>query len=149
MAGGRPIEYNKDIVKKAQEYLESCVDEEVERIKTEGDKSTTYELGVKVSLPSVEGLSLYLGVHRSTIYDWKEKYQEFSDILGIILQEQAKRLLENGLSGRYNSTIAKLILTKHGYVERQEISGKDGKDLIPEKKDKSTAMGAIKDFLNK
>ena len=121
MAGGRPQEYNEDILIKAQEYIDSCEDTEYERIKTEGDKSTSYELSVKVKIPTIEGLAVYLKVNRSTVYDWKEKFPEFSDIIDQLQGIQADRLLNNGLSGTYNSTIAKVLLTKHGYVEKQEV----------------------------
>ena len=121
MAGGRPQEYNEDILVKAQEYIDSCEDQEYERIKTEGDKSTSYELSVKVKIPTIEGLAVYLKVSRSTIYDWKEKFPEFSDILEQLLAIQGERLLSNGLSGTYNAKIAQLMLSKHGYVEKQEV----------------------------
>ncbi len=45
---------------------------------------------------------------------------EFSDILENILTDQAKRLINGGLYNKFNSTITKLMLTKHGYVERSE-----------------------------
>jgi hypothetical protein len=62
-----------------------------------------------------------LEIDRSTLYDWKTKYGEFSYIVNEVMQEQAKRLFSNGLSGAYNASIAKLMLTKHGYSEKQEI----------------------------
>lgn len=117
---GRPTKYDDSIVEKAREYLEACEDEEYERVKTEGDKSTSYELSVKVKIPTIEGLSLYLKVRRSTVYEWIEKYEEFSDIVDEIMAVQAQRLLENGLSGIYNSKIAQIMLSKHGYIERKE-----------------------------
>jgi hypothetical protein len=44
---------------------------------------------------------------------------------------QEQRLLNKGLDSGYNSTIAKLVLSKHGYRDSQELTGKDGKDLLP------------------
>ena len=44
-----------------------------------------------------------------------------------------KRLLNSGLGGQYNATIAKLVLAaNHGMSDKQEISGADGKPLILE-----------------
>ena len=129
---GRPTEYTTEILEKAQEYLDSCVDEEYDWTKTDGDKSTSYEHRIRVNLPSIEGLARYLNIARSTLYLWEKEHQEFSDILGDIKAEQAQRLIKNGLSGDYNSTISKLILTKHGYSDKQEITGANGKDLIPQ-----------------
>ena len=75
---------------------------------------------------------MHLGISRATVYDWKEKYPEFSDIIEKLQSVQADRLLLNGLSGDYNPVIAKVLLTKHGYREGIEQTGKDGKDLIPD-----------------
>lgn len=109
----RPTKYNKEMLKKAEEYLVSCVD--------------TYNPATKkveVNFPTGEGLALHLEVSRSTLYEWSDKHDEFSDILEAINQQQVKRLIEKGLSGDYNSTIAKLVLAKHGYSEKQEIEHK-------------------------
>lgn len=127
-AGGRPVEYNQDVCTRAEEYLASCVDHEYTRIKTEGTGSTTYENFIKVELPTIEGLSIHLGITRETVYDWKGKYPMFSDIVSEIMAEQAKRLLNNGIAGTYNASIAKLMLTKHGYVEKSDFTT-NGKDL--------------------
>lgn len=72
-------------------------------------------------LPTIEGLALYLHVHRDSIYAWEESSKGFSDILEEIRQAQAEKLIQNSLQGRYNSTIAKMMLTKHGYVEKSAV----------------------------
>lgn len=116
---GRPTIYNEEILTQARGYLLHCTD-------TEANK----ELGItaKVSLPSIEGLAKYLHINRDTLYDWAKTYQEFSDILEQIRVEQADKLINNGLAGTYNSTIAKLILTKHGYTDRADVTS-DNKPL--------------------
>jgi hypothetical protein len=58
-------------------------------------------------------LALYLDVNKTTIFEWEKKYPDFSNSLDKIKDEQKKRLLEKGLSGEYNSTIAKLILSSN------------------------------------
>jgi hypothetical protein len=131
MSAGRPIEYSETILEQAQEYLDSCEDEEYDWTKTSGDKSTSYEHRITVKLPSIEGLARHLKVARSTIYEWESKYPEFSDILEDIRAEQAQRLIEKGLSGDYNSTISKLILTKHGYSDKSETDVTSGGKPIP------------------
>lgn len=118
MAGGRPTSYNETIVPKTIEYIDSCVDDLEKK---------------KVNIPTIEGLAIYLGIHRDTIYEWVSKYPEFSDIFEKVKQEQANRLLNNGLAGTYNSTIAKMILSgKHGYIEKTEsdVTSK-GESLSP------------------
>lgn len=115
-AGGRPSEYGQDTIDEAIQYFNIARPNEDEVI------------------PSIEGLSLYLNISRSTIYEWisQEDKEEFSDIVGRILAKQGKTLVNNGLKGTFNSSIAKVMLTKHGYRDSIETTGKDGKDLIPE-----------------
>ena len=74
-----------------------------------------------VKLPSIEWLAKYINISRSTIYLWRDEHPEFSDILEKILEEQADRLINMWLAGRYNWTITKLLLAKHWYIEKQEI----------------------------
>ncbi len=112
----RPIEYTPRHTELAIEYLDSCKDSYTERDK------------LKVKLPSIEWLARHLqknGLHiaRSTIYEWRDniEYQEFSDILENILSEQAERLINSSISGEYNSNIAKLLMGKHWYSDKQEI----------------------------
>lgn len=108
MAGGRPTDYSEQIAIDAWDYISRCQD-------------SLKDNRLTVNLPSIEGLAFHLEVSRSTVYLWQKEHPEFSDILEVLLQKQAQALLNNGLSGSYNSTIAKLILTKHGYTDRQEI----------------------------
>ena len=130
--GGRPTKYSPEMIQIAKDYLDECVDEETQRVRTDGDKSITYELGINAKIPTVAGLSLKLGVARDTVYEYAKANKEFSDALEVILAAQESKLIENSISGKYNSAIAKLLLVKHGYVERQEITGKDGVAFMPE-----------------
>lgn len=119
---GRPLEYCDEILVKAREYIDSCEDERYTLIKTDGDKSQTVENKIRVRLPTIEGLCLYLKIHRDTAYDWEKKFEGFSDILSELRNKQAERLINNGMSGDYNPTIAKVLLTKHGYREGQDLT---------------------------
>lgn len=125
----RPTILNNELKEKARLYLEECKDLETEFHKTRGEKSDGYERLIRVKLPTIEGLALYLGTSRSILYEWKDSDKEFSDIIDTLQQKQADMLISNGLSGDYNPTIAKVLLTKHGYREGSEISGADGKEL--------------------
>ena len=113
---GRPTKYNNKILKKAWTYIASCKDDE--------------GIQKKVKLPKAEGLAIYLDVSRDTLYEWASKHKEFSDILEAINQEQIERLINNGLSGFYNSTIAKLVLAKHGYKEETKTDLTSGGEQI-------------------
>ncbi|MGJ8516633.1 terminase small subunit [Carnimonas bestiolae] len=73
------------------------------------------------AVPSVAGLSRYMGVDRSTIYAWGEEDRDFSYILEAILAEQEQLLISKGLRNEYNASLVKLMLGKHGYSEKAEV----------------------------
>lgn len=124
MPAGRPRILDEEMLTKASEYLEEC----------KGVAAHTL-------LPTIEGLALELHISRETVYAWAHKSEEenaediycrFSDIVNELKAAQAQKLIQNGLAGRYNSTIAKLILSgKHNYVEKQETDvTSNGKDIV-------------------
>lgn len=80
------------------------------------------ELGELV--PTVVGLCDYIDRSKTTVYRWaqEEDKQEFRDILGAIEQKQEKALVMGGLSGQFNSVITKMMMTKHGYSDKQEVA---------------------------
>lgn len=124
MAGGRPTEYSQDILTKAKEYLDACEDEEEQQLTGLSIKGTElYKNKLRVNLPSIEGLALYLEISRDTVYDWEKQddKKEFSYIISSLRAKQAKALIDKGLSGDYNPTIAKVLLTKHGYSNKTEV----------------------------
>ncbi len=127
---GRPTDYSEKVLKAAKKYLKDCKDEEVQQVIGLSAKGTElYRNKLNVNLPTVEGLSAYLKVNRDTLYEWAKHYSEFSDTLDEIKAEQAKRLIDKGLSGDYNSTIAKLILSaNHGMREKTDVTT-DGKEI--------------------
>ena len=111
MAAGRPTDYTPKIIKAAWDYANGGW------IKA-GDK-----------VPSVAGLACEIGVRRETCHAWaREEGNEFSDILKLISRKQERELLNNGLSGDFNYSITKMMLSKHGYSDatKQELSGPSG-----------------------
>jgi hypothetical protein len=129
-AGGRPNEYTEEILTKTKEYIDSCVDEQRQLLKQANQEKgyEMYENKLKVNLPTIEGLALYLKVSVKTLYNWEKDFPEFLQVMGELRQKQANALISNGLSGDYNSTIAKVLLTKHGYREGIDQTTND-KDL--------------------
>lgn len=110
--GGRPTLYDQSFCEKAAEYLKQREDQ---RLEIAGRPS------IRVQLPTIEGFARFLGVHKDSLYEWESLYPEFSDTLDKIRTEQQIRLIDNGLSGDYNPTIAKLILSSnHGMAEKTE-----------------------------
>lgn len=102
MAGGRPTKLNDEMMGRAESYLDE------------------YE----TAIPTVAGLSVYLGVSRSTVNKWSVEIDRFSDITCRIMAEQEIKLVDKGLIGEFNPAITKLMLTKHGFTDRQEVDAK-------------------------
>lgn len=118
--GGRPTDYNEEMVRKTYEYIDKC--EDTVEVVGSGKSIATIK---KVNFPSIEGLGLYLDITRPTLSRWREDHEEFASAIEKLLQKQAKVLQENGLAGNYNNTIAKLILShNHGFKERSETEVK-------------------------
>lgn len=100
MPAGRPKQYNELYLQKAKNYL--------------------YDYDT--AIPSVAGLALALGVARSTVYEWANEDEQFSDTLEQILTTQEIKALNGGITGDYNATITKLVLHNHGYSDKQETA---------------------------
>lgn len=93
-AGGRPTKYLPDeIFPKINEYLGSCSKEQTE-------------------LPTVEGLAVFLGINRSTLFEWDKKYPEFSDYLKALADKQKNQLINDGMYGgkEVNASMAIFLL---------------------------------------
>lgn len=113
---GRPSDYTPEIILRAWDYLKRYD-----------------ELGEVI--PTIEGLSIHLGVSRKTLYNWSEDVEkkEFLHIFELVMANQGKTLINKGLMGTFNSTISKLMLSKHGYVEKFENDNTHHFDEIDEK----------------
>ena len=115
MPAGRPTDYTPELLQKAYEYLEN------------------YEsLGDPV--PTIAGMACELNVRRETLHAWArdESKQEFSHILMRVMEAQERKLVSGGLSSAFNPAITKMMLTKHGYSDKQEVDHTtNGKDMMP------------------
>ena len=98
---GRPTKYGDEILDSTRDYLANY----------------------QTAIPSEAGLSLHLGISRSTVKKWRgeEGKEAFSAILEDILATQELKLMDGGLTGDFNSAIAKLALGKHGYSEKHDV----------------------------
>ena len=108
---GRPTDYSEEILEKTKFYLANY--------KSLGD-----------IIPSIAGLACYVKIGRQTIYNWgkDDDKKEFLYILEELLAKQESTLLNGGLSGDLNSTITKLVLTKHDYSDRSDNTS-NGKEI--------------------
>lgn len=112
---GRPSDYREDYIEVVDMYLEDRKD----YYDTETKK-------FKVRIPTIEGFAQFIGVNKTTLYEWEKKHPEFSNALDKIRTEQQQRLIDNGLSGDYNPTIAKLVLSaNHGMREKSDVTTND------------------------
>ncbi len=100
---GRPTKLDDELKAKAEKYLNGG---HLQR----GDV-----------VPSIAGLARYLNVARQTVTNFGEQDSDFLGTLESIKAEQERLLLNNGLTGDFNSTIAKLALTNHGYSDKAQV----------------------------
>lgn len=101
---GRPTKYNDKMLKKAQDYLDNYKD--------------------SMPVPTVVGLAKACEVATNTVYNWVKNghaCEKFLRIFTRVEQDQHEELIKHGLLGTFNPAITKMMLTKHGYSDRQEI----------------------------
>ena len=99
---GRPTKYNDELQALADTYIFSY--------KEQGDV-----------IPSRVGLCCFLGIAKSTSFEWADIYPEFSATLAAIDTLQENVALNRGLEGTFNATIVKLVMANHGYSDRQSL----------------------------
>ncbi|MCJ1694645.1 DNA-packaging protein [Rathayibacter caricis] len=99
----RPTKLTEELVERAEKYI--------------GEMA-------RFELPSHVGLAIYLDVAESSLYLWRDVDsdlgRQFSETLANIKTFQHYQALNKGLNGEWNSTIVKLVLANHGYVEKRE-----------------------------
>ena len=112
MRTGRPVEYRPEYATLVDDYLATCGPQYDEHGKRTG-----------FNLPKIEGYALFIGVTKSTVYEWEQKYDDFSDALEKIRAIQHNTLVDRGVTGEFNSTITKLMLShNHGYTEKTDFT---------------------------
>jgi len=111
---GRPKEFKNIFTQNIFDYIVECANK------------TKKAMNGSIYLPTVEGLSTGLGFSKETIYQWARENKEFSDALEFLKNRQCVELINNGLANKYNSTIAKLILSSnHGMREKSDVTSDD------------------------
>ena len=113
MPAGRPTKYNKAILERANTYIDECDD----------------------AVPIAAGMAVALGIGKRTIYAWAEEHEEFQHTLDRMNAKQEVMLASGGLTNVFNSTIAKLMLSNHGYSDKAETFNKHEIDVIEIKDD--------------
>jgi hypothetical protein len=112
----RPTKYNEEIQDKADEYLDKWKE-------------------LSEAVPTVAGLSLYIDTPKRTMYDWGDKFPEFSHTLGKVQTTQEFTLVNKGLLNEINANIGKFMMYNHGYKEKseQDLMSSDGSMKQPTK----------------
>jgi hypothetical protein len=117
---GRPTKYTEDMPGKVYSYIKEC---------SENPQGSTREELTIEQLPLLCGLVKVLKANNDTISEWRKIYPLFSEACNELLSVQKKTLIQLGLSGAYNSTIAARILgANHGMSDKKDITT-NGNDL--------------------
>jgi len=120
---GGNLKYRPEFCGMVDAYLEQSKDERVLVHKQRTGETDTHETKLTVKLPTIEGFARFLGFTANCLEKWGDRFPKFKVALRRVIDEQKKRLLNAGLSGDYNSTIAKLILSSnHGMREGTDIT---------------------------
>lgn len=98
---GRPTNYKGEFCVKAKQYIKDFYKDE--------------------PVPTIAGLACFLKIPRQKIYDYKKEHDEFRDIIEILLALQEKKILSGSLTNKLNSKISTLMLSKHGYSNKESI----------------------------
>jgi len=103
-----PTKYTTELLEKAQEYL------------------NTWE--TLNAVPTIAGLAVHLNIAKQTLYEWEKEKENGKDAIADVcarvrvMQEQV--LIDKGLTKKYDNSLTKLMLMKHGYSDRQEVDHK-------------------------
>ena len=99
---GRPSKYTAKTPKRVREYITMCLEKE--------------------KFPTIEGLAAYLRVGTRTLHDWQTRYDEFPPAIEILKDTQRELLINNGLTGGYNTRFAMFLLkANHGMTEKDPV----------------------------
>ncbi len=110
---GRPTSWSKELEDKAWEYVNG------------GWKELEH------AVPMVVGLCTFIERSSSVIYEWeKDESKQFMDIVKAIKDIQHLELFNRSLVGDYNASMAKLMLTKHGYTDKVDSDVTSGGKTI-------------------
>lgn len=81
------------------------------------------EGGLGKVITTKTGLALFLGVNTDTIHEWTKLHEDFAEVAKEVMDHQHEDLVQGGLKGELSPAVTKMLLHKHGYSDKQEISG--------------------------
>jgi len=81
-------------------------------------------------VPTTAGLARHLKCCRMTLNAWRKAHPAFNDIMEEMSAEQEVKLINGGLSSKYNYAITKLMLARHGYHDKVDSDITSGGEAI-------------------
>jgi hypothetical protein len=112
---GRPSKYKPEYCEQVIEFFNKPPYEFIE-VDAENDDGETYKtvamdknghpIKVPTPLPTKERFAFSIGVHRSTLIDWANNYEDFSYAIKMAEDLQKDILVQNGLVQAYDKTFA-------------------------------------------
>lgn len=137
---GRPTKYKgEETIEAVYDYLDECEDEYKQYAIKDHEGRLIFEdkeagkvmtrTHLNVGIPSIEGFADFIDVSIRTVRYWKGEHEDFLHALEDIKKKQKQMLEKGGLSGLYNSNIAKLMLHNHGYSEKKDVEHSGGLSL--------------------
>ena len=112
----RPTTYDDEVLQAARDYVDAYIN-------GQGDRA----------VPTVVELCRKINRSKATVYTWlkHEDKSEFIDLVSQIEDLQHEELVHGGLAGGFNPAVTKMMLTKHGYSDKQEIDMTTHSDVTP------------------
>ena len=133
---GKTTKYTHRTIPKTRAFIQKCIKED--------------------RTPFLEELALELGVSGKTLYNWAYPKDgianEFTEIYDLLQTVQKLDIKRKALVGKYESPIAKLILSaEHNVVERikKEVTGNEGEAIQVESKLSPEARKEYSDQITK
>lgn len=74
-------------------------------------------------VPTVAGLAVYLKCSKNVLYEYQKRpeYAALNDVMAELMTKQHKMLTSGGLGGRFHPVVTRIMLSKHGDIERREV----------------------------
>jgi hypothetical protein len=129
---GRPSKYDPKFCDELIEYFDIEPHFETPVLTRRKDGTEVEKVAFIASdLPTLAGFAVKIGVDRDTLKEWAHVHPEFSAAIKKAKECQENILVTNGLKGLYDTSFA-IFTAKNvmGWRDKQEITGKDGKDLV-------------------
>ena len=115
---------NKNIV--VSDILNPLADKEDEETLQAGSVKKIDQKVVMNLFPTFIRYARSIGVNKTTLYEWADTHEDFSNAMEVCKSIAESILLENGLQWTYNSAFAMFLLkNNHWYKDKVEVDNKN------------------------